>query len=445
MFGLGNIWNRLISGSPVPTTYQSGNPMPFIDPRIQFFEVNGETLWQDVYTSKELIAAYQVCSPLSSIINKKSFNYSGGELFVKRSSTDKNVRGKFKEWEQLLNRPNPLQSGKQFFNQMYTYAAINGWTLVMKVYPFGFKDRPAKLWNIPFWLLEFENLGYRKFTDDPKELLQDIYFCHNGERTKLDPDNLILICDETGVYDDRTWLPKSRVRLLQYPVSTWISAVEGEVTMIQKRGAMGIISPDGADAVGSTAFKDTDKHQIQMEFANYGLTRNQYQQIITNKQIKYQSITIPVRDMMLAESQRGAIKQIADGYNYPFQLLAESDQSTYNNVASFDKKLYQDAIMPEAESLDEQLGNGLSPDIYIVHDYSGVPALQKTEEEKAKGESAMMDVYKKKYDLGLITRNEILKAQDQPEVQLPEMNMYSFQMTTASDDNTNTDPEEQTS
>lgn len=427
MFGLGSIWNRLFSGSPVPTTYQSNVPS---DPRIQFFELNGAVQWQSLYNPKELIAAYQLCAPISSIINKKATSYAGGELFVKRSSTDKNVRGKYKEWEQLFANPNETQTGRQFFNQLYTYVAINGWSIVLKVYPYGFKDRPAKLYNIPFWFLEIDGAYYNQYMFNYDALLDNLYFCgYDGKRTKLNREDVILITDDTGAYDERTWLPKSRICLLQYPITTWLSAVEAEVTMIQKRGAIGIISPESsADSNGAHILKDSDKEAMQMDFQRYGLSRNQWQQIITNKPIKYQSMTFATKDLLLQESQIGGVKYMCDGYNYPFILLAESDQSTYNNVATADRKLYQDSIIPEANAIDEQLVAGLTKDIYIVHDYCHVPALQAAKKEEAERESVYLDVYKKEYELGIKTRNMILEEMGEDKVPLPEMDLYSWQI-----------------
>lgn len=433
---LGGIWDAVLGRTTIPLTAQSAawgqNTRIPSDPAIRFFELNGSIQWENLQGSERLKRIYEICSPLSSIINHKAKCYASGNLEVLNANTDNYVRGKYKEWEQLLNNPNPLQSKRQFFRQLYTYTVLNGFCLVYKVYASGFKDRPYKLWVLPYWCIEVMD-KYKPLQELTKdEFLDNIYFTYGGVRTKLDPDNLILFTDETGDLNERTWMPISRVAQCQYPITEVLSAVEANVTLIQKKGAIGILSNQSQDAAGHISLTADQQEQIQRDFQKYGLTREQWQVIITSANLQWQPMAFPVRDLMLHESYLKSVKDICFAFDFPLPLVPHSDQSTYNNIRQASINLYQNAIIPEADALDEQLMIGLNAadnNIRIRHDYSHIAVLQESQEELGKGRKMLNEAFKIEWDNGLITKNEWLKGLGEDEKPEEIFKKYKFQLT----------------
>lgn len=411
----------------------------------EFFEYNGAVIWEKYTNPWELRRLYERCAPLSSLISTSAEAFASGKLEVLNAATDNYVRGKYKDWEDLLNNPNPLQGKNQYFQQQYTYTKVNGWSLALKLTPVGF-NVPTKLFALPYWCLEVEDRGFiTPYTMTREDLIKGIYFNYGGKRTLLDPDSLILFTDDTGDVDERTWLPVSRIKQQIYPITTELSSVEAELTMIQRKGALGILSNTDSDSMGKVALSPEEKQDLQAEFrSTYGLTRNQWQYIITNANLSWQSMTFPTKDLMLHESYYKAIKDLCFAYKFPYELTPYSDRKNLANVSTFDTILYQNKIMPEAETFAQQLMLGLnakSNNIKIQFDYSHVPALQESDESMGKGLDAKYTAYQKAWDLGVMTRNQIMKAMGEDEMPGDEFNKYKWQLT--EENTTNNAPEDQ--
>lgn len=412
---------------------QPFSPNSFTPPAgIQFFEKDGKVIWNRPDSTADLRRIYETCAPLSSIINRMADAFAGGNLEVLNANTLNYVRGAYKDWEKLLNNPNPLQSKRQYFRQQYTYTYINGWSLGLKVTPTGF-GMPTKIWPLPYWCIQVEDKRKSIFSMTREDLLSGIYFCYNGARAPLNPDDLILFTDESGDIDERTWLPKSRIIQLQYPITTQLAAVEAEVTMIQRKGAIGILSNKSTDATGATLpLRPNDKKDMQDEFRQYGLSRDQWQYIISNVALEWQPMAFPTKELMLHESDVKAFKMIADAFKFPFELTAMSERKNLANVTVFDTILYQNAIIPNADAFDEQLMIGLGAvdnNIVIRHDYSHVPALQKSEKEKGEGEKAMNEALLIRWNNGLITKNQWLEKIGEDKVKNPGFDKYKNELT----------------
>lgn len=430
-----NIWGKFWNGlNGFKAGWGFSPDSPVSDPRIKFFIENGQIVWRNTDggsgTLKEL---YEQCSPLASVIQSMANAYVNGKIEVLNPNNDKFVRGQYKDWQKLLDKPNWLQTGIEFRKQLYTYKKLNGFCFVLKIYPSGFRDRPAQLWVLPPWFVEIEPLqGKPLYSISREELLQKVYICYGGIRQQLDPRDLILFTDSSEALNVNTLLPTSRLCTLEYPITKLLSAEESNVGLIQQRGAMGIFSNEGKDAVGqSTPIDQKEREDIQRDFANYGSFRGQFKFIITDAALKYQSVTYPIKDMLLNESKLDAYKDICDRFGYPFPLTAHSDQSTYNNVRTASYLLYQDTIIPESLIEEQQWTYGLNPDeIKIAINYKNVAALQLTAKEKYEAQSVQLDAAQKAYNLGLVTRNDILVGMERDTIDLPEFNQYSFQQET---------------
>lgn len=424
-------WDGLWGVTETPIDLTNYTRDPKINPAIKFFYNNGEIQWENINGTDTLLKVYRKCAPLSAIINRSAKAFASGNLEVLNATTDNYVRGQYKDWEKLLNNPNPLQSKRQYFRQQYTYTQINGWSLALKVTPVGF-NVPTQLWPLPFWCIEVEEKKKRIDLMDREQLLSGMYFTHNGIRTPLDPKNLILFTDDSGDIDDRTWLPRSRFIQLQYPITTLLSAVEAEVTMIQKKGAIGIITNKQVDTLGgSVPMTPDEKDELQAEFRNYGLSRNQWQYIISQTPVEYQSMTFPTKDLLLHESYRKAYQDLCDEYEFPYELTAHSERKNLANVKTFDTILYQNKIIPDANAFDEQLMVGLGAvenNIKIRHDYSHVPALQQSEEEKGKGRKSMNEALKIEWDNNILTRNMWLEKLGEDTVKNDLYNKYKYEL-----------------
>jgi phage portal protein BeeE len=112
-----------------------------------------------------------------------------------------------------------------------------------------------------------------------------------------------------------------------------------------------MISPATAkDAMGVIPLTEDEKDDYHKAFkAKYGITHGKLNHILTNIPLNAQPISLPIKDLMLMESIKESIRQIAESYDLPMMLLGFSEGTTFSNMAEAKKSLYQDAIIPESD------------------------------------------------------------------------------------------------
>ena len=361
--------------------------------------------------STKLFEAVTLCSPLAAIIANLSDAYANGKQEVLNRSTQNYVRGTYKEWERLMDRPNPLQTRSQFRKQLYSFTKINGWCYVYPEYAVGFKDRPSALWIIPPYLIEVEITGVNgTFPMKDPSKFRTLYFTYNGIRQQLNESELIMFTDDATEIDYQTLLPISRLISLQKPISNIIAGLDARNNLIVRRGALGFISSDGQDAMGSKLpMQPQQRREIANEFhKSYGLTGERSMVAVVSAAVKWTQTAISTRDLMLFEEHESSTVDIADRFGYPAYLLGVKD-GTFTNTLEAEKSLYQNTIIPDSVAIDESLNEGLKTmenNIEIKNDYSHIESLQQSEQERSQARKSMNEACKIEWDNGLITLNE---------------------------------------
>ena len=153
--------------------------------------------------------------------------------------------------------------------------------------------------------------------------------------------------------------------------------------------------------------------------------------IFSNGAIKYTPLVFDAAQLQLKEGYLSALKDLADGLHYPFVLAAHSDQSTYNNVTSAEKALYQNAIIPDAKSIMRTLTQGLIPvnNVRFEASYEHIQSFQESKKDEADARKVMNEALKIEWDNGLITKNMWLEELEEERVPNPLFDKYKFELT----------------
>lgn len=360
---------------------------------------------------KDFRDAFNNCPPLKAIIGKRAKTFNTGEVQVVNKNTMKPTIGtEAKDLQKLMEKPNVLQSGDQFRSQMNHYIDIYGYCPVLKIKPEGM-DIVSQMWNIPPWLFDITYTKQWLRQYKIKDIYKDYFIFWNGERVKLNFEDVFFILDDGIGTDDDTNLtiPDSRLVGLDYPVSNTIAAYKTRNTLITKRGAIGILSNDGTDRGGFVPLKDGEKENVQNDFKRYGLVGQPYQVIITDASLKWQQMGFPTKDLLLFEEIEDNINRLCDAYDWPAELISRSKGVTYANRKEAMKSVYRESIIPQANSRIKQLSRGLTGDesiLLIVIDYSNVEILQEDKKIMAEIEYIKDQSNEIKFRNRLLTRNE---------------------------------------
>ena len=126
-------------------------------------------------------------------------------------------------------------------------------------------------------------------------------------------------------------------------------------------------------------------------------------------------------------------------FNLPFNLSAHATSSTYNNVSTDDRLLYQNCVKPAAKIFFAQLQTGLKlldRRLHLAWSYEDVEALQPSKKEKAESEQALINVGLTYYNNNMWTKNQALEYAGQNKVMdNDDFNKLKFETTEAIQEN----------
>lgn len=364
---------------------------------------------------KSSLLAYQQCPPLTSIINRKAQADINGKRYVMNTQGKESNSPEAKKIRALFKKPNHIQSEKRFRAQQKIYMQIFGFCITLPIIPAGYEKYGAleatSLWNIPPYMLDIKETNKLFYQTDMKGIIDQITLNYKGEKTKLDINNLYFFEDFTPSMCSLV-IPETRICSLAMPINNVIGAYDSRNALINTRGALGIISPESADGAGiSIPMKPSDKEQLQADFRRYGIRNGQWKMILSNAAVKWSQISIPTKDLMLNEEVTECSKEICNGFGYPPFLLGLAD-TTYSNQESAGKGLYQNTIIPEAESMDEEWNNMFKTEDYnlkIETDYSHLPVLQEDKQKLATARKTLGEELRAEFYANLITYNRVLE------------------------------------
>ncbi len=356
------------------------------------------------------VTAYTQCPPLASILNAKAQAMANGKTWVLSNSDGKESQSReAKIIRELIRRPNPIQSWKQFESQLSIFMDLFGFAIILPIKPAGF-DRmldTTSMWNIPASWIDVQ-LTMERFSKVGGAVLEEIIVNFGGTRTLLKLKELIIIRGSTPSFNTLTF-PGSKITSLQMAINNIIGAMESRNMLINYRGALGILT---ADAKGSQynpiPIGETEKEQLQVDMRRYGLRRKQLSFIITTAAMKWQQMGYPTKDLMLMEEVQECSLLLCNGFNFPPFLQGLKD-STFNNQRAAMKGLYENCVIPDAESIYEQLSDAFELEKYgirIDKDFGHIPAMQEDKKEAADARKALNDALAIEWKTGLITLDE---------------------------------------
>jgi phage portal protein BeeE len=414
----GNIGNAMKSFLISSDSYTKANG------GLYFFAEDGKAVHFQYENVNSSLKAYMKCPAVTAIINRKAQAFINGKTFL--TNTAGKARGKEATGEianqvrAVMKRPNGLQTWHQFEVQNYIYQQISGYCVVLPVKPVGFPNYKAtSLWNVPPWMLNIIekpniNLLTAKSLKDFIALVQIVW---GGLVINLNLDDIYIFKDFT-VSPSSFAIPESRLCSLAQPVNNIIGAYESRNVLINRRGALGILSNQAKDVNGFVPLDPEDKKLLEDDFKRYGLRRDQAQFIVTNASLSWQQMGYPTKDLMLFEEVQDDMERICDAFGFPPRLLGSPQGNSLggNDVKIYDKNLYQNTIIPESCNIYQQWNQFFDLEKYgleLTKDYKHIPALQEDQLNEAlalyrRNQGAQIQFY-----MNLITLNEWREINDQ--------------------------------
>lgn len=369
------VFNRLKSG------YNGFiNPSSYRGPR----KVGGDWFYpmgmgKDI-TEIDKIVAFNI-PEVNAILNKRASAHSNIKIQVVNKKTLEPVENNLSA---LMKNPNWFQSMREFISQANLFHDLYGNEYDYMMFGVGIDPERSKgLYTLDPAHMDIEYKSENRFFQET-ETPEIKYIFKLGDKELIIPQEQIIHTNDNRVeitaQNGELLKGSSKLDALAAPLNNIIAAYDARGMLIRNRGALGILSNDSKDGIGSTvALDDTEKQNLQNEYKNYGITDNQWNVIITNMSLKWQKMGVDIASLKLFEEVREDTIKIADSFNLPYELLGSEKGVTFANKKEAEKNWYQDSIIPEAQIRIDALNAGFKTEnkpYTIIGTFDHLPILQ---------------------------------------------------------------------
>ena len=300
----------------------------------------------------------------------------------------------------LLQRPNPLQSGVEFFASMYSFLLISGNSYIVR----DSDDlRPAK----ELYLLRPDRV---RIIPGETSIPNSYQYVINGSVEKEYPVDQASGLSQ--IKQIKLWSPLddfyglSPVKASAYNIDQHNLAGLHNVALL-KNGCTpsGMLKFEPTDETGmSTQLTDDQRARLleDLEFRFQG-SHNSGRPMLLEGNFSYQQLGLNPRDMDFQELQNMSAREIALCFGVPAQLIGIPEANTYSNMETAKLGLYEETVIPLLKRVESDLNEYLSPlyngDIHVQYDINSIPAM--AEKTRQTYENVVGGV-----NAGILTRNE---------------------------------------
>lgn len=300
----------------------------------------------------------------------------------------------------LLKRPNPLQSGGEYFGSLYSYLLISGNSYLLRDTE---NDTPPR----ELYLLRPDRIKIKSSSS----MIPD-YYCYmvDGQIVKEYP-----VDQDTGrsqLKQIKLWNPLddfyglSPILASAYNIDQHNLAGLHNVALL-KNGCTpsGMLKFEPKDETGMSATLTDDQRarlleDLEMRFQG---SSNSGRPMLLEGNFDYTQLGLNPKDMDFLELLNLSAREIALCFGVPAQLIGIPEANTYSNMETAKLALYEETVIPLLTRVQSDLNEFLSPlyngDIRIEYDLTSIPAMaEKTKQIYANVSQAVQN--------GIMTRNE---------------------------------------
>lgn len=276
----------------------------------------------------------------------------------------------------LLENPNPLQSQNEFLRLYMEQKDVYGNQFMYKSVAGRIQEIPTALNHLSPKYCKPILTGKVYDQVDMSGIVERYELTQEVKGIKRFDTSNVLWSRVTDLDDPLVGV--SPIRSLIYPVSNTKLAYDYLNVISGEKGAIGILSNQGKDSMGSIPMDPEEKKKIETAYRNdYGIGEDKMKVIITSSSLAWTPMSYPTKDLMLLEQIDAYFLTVVDHFGLNVNIFSSKNQ-TYENVKNAIKQCYQDTIFVEADQFTQALTKFLNiPEGQrIIADYSHLQILQ---------------------------------------------------------------------
>ena len=384
----------------------------------------------------DIVKAIKECPQVGTILANKCAAYINGKMQVlnKNPENDNPARGENgRRWQKLIDRPNILQNGKQFWANVKWNVMAFEYCPVLRVMPDGFEREKniEALWVLP---PQYTEINFRKgipfYESDFYDLIESVTLKRGNTTWKVPKEDVYIYVGTGPMSGKDGYLPTSRITGLKHVITNLIKGYKTEGRIISK--PLGAFTrKDGS--LSAIPVKQEDRDAVNNQFReNYGTEfEHQSDILMLNAAMDWQNMMYPIGQLQIFEGRTANTAALCAGMGYPFHLFGDSKGPTFSNMDAADKTLYQNYIIPEAEHLDQQIAECLFAEINGVRyetSFGHIAALQEDQKKKADVRKVNSEAAIIEFNNNGCTYNEYLVSIGRPESTQPFKDLYYWEI-----------------
>jgi hypothetical protein len=266
----------------------------------------------------------------------------------------------------------------------------------------AFIDRNEQLLLWSYW-----SNGYAVIIIDEKGMAR----LPKQNEIKLDANGYVINRSAVVVYSDPYVTQSTTHFRLIIPILKNINSnLNNQNFAVENLGALGILSSKAIPM--SPAGKAELGEKLQK---GYGLSEDQFRFILTNQEMAYTPIQLPIKELEFTENVKNDLNWLCNFFNISPDLIF--GQSTYNNAAEATKAFYRTCIQPLAETLLQLARTAfvyadvdLKPSTVISYKITNVPELSKHLSTESEEQIKYLELLDKLNEMGVDVSVEVDKV-----------------------------------
>lgn len=364
-------------------------------------------VWIDTANPRAL---YDQIPQLKTVVDRKSAMFSNMEL----SLVDKETGEKIEDdsLQRLLMNPNKFQSQNEWLKQYKQQEQIYGNQFMYKNEA-SLMDYPASLINITPACVQPYLTG--KFFDqmNVEDVVRYYEYREQNQTVKRFEPSQIMWSRLTDL--DSMLVGCSPVHALKFPLSNIHHAYSYRNVIMSEKGAIGILSNETKDQMGSIPLKAEEKKKIESEYLNqYGVGADQRRVILTEAALKWQPMSYPTKDLMLFEEVDADMITIVDAFGLNINIFSNKN-ATFENVKQSLIGAYENTLQPEADLFAQKLGEfiGIPEGTMLEASYNHLKILQEDQQKEAQTLSAKVNSLNQLVSGGILNPQQAIAMLEQ--------------------------------
>lgn len=274
----------------------------------------------------------------------------------------------------LLEKPNPIQGGAEFFESIYAYYLIAGNSYLEAVGPDNVP--PLELWA----------LRPDRMQIIPGECSIPKFYRYsvNGRHMDFSVDAMtgqtrILHAKTFHPLDD--WYGMSPLEAAAFSIDQHNDAAKWNASLLQNSGRPSgalVYKPAATDAPDTLTQEQRQNLKNELE-THYQGSANAGRPLVLEGGLDWKEMAFNPKDMDWIAGKNISAKEIALAFNVPAQLIGIEGSLTYANFEQARLSLFDEAILPLLDHFRDELNRWLVPffgeDIEVGYDLDAIEAL----------------------------------------------------------------------